>query len=137
MSREPEDIRYLTAEDVYQIHEEIIEEDEESTPGVVNEGNVEYALEFIEHGSFGQKPGTVHEKAACLMRIIASGHEFADGNKRTALNTTETFLVLNGYRFEYGDEVRVLLRDFATEGEVDIERVVQYIEESTRRIDDR
>jgi len=63
--------------------------------------------------------------------VLASGHGFADGNKRTALNATETFLALNGYRFEYGDEVRVLLRDFATEGEVDMDHVVRYIKEAT------
>lgn len=132
MPREPEDdIRYLTVEEVYRIHGEIIEEDEGSTAGVVNEGSVGYALDFIRHGDFGQKPETVPEKAAHLMRLIASGHEFADGNKRTALNATETFLALNGYRFEYCDEVRVLLRDFATEGEVDMDHVVRYIEEAT------
>jgi death-on-curing protein len=65
------------------------------------------------------------------MRLIASGHEFADGNKRTALNATETFLVLNGYSFDYGDEVRVLLRDFATEGKVNMDHVVRYIEQAT------
>lgn len=132
MARESEDdVRYLTVEDVYRIHDEIIEEDEGSTPGVVNEGNIEYALEFIRHGDSGQESETVHEKAAHLMRLIASGHGFADGNKRTALNATETFLALNGHSFDYGDEVRVLLRDFATEGEVDMNHVVRYIEEAT------
>ena len=132
VSREPEDeVRYLTVEEIYRIHDEIIREDEGSSPGVVNEGNVEYALKFIRHGVSGQKPETVPEKAAHLMRLIASGHEFTDGNKRTALNATETFLALNGYSFDYGDEVRVLLRDFATEGEVDMDHVVRYIEEAT------
>jgi len=132
VARESEDdVRYLTVEEVHRIHDEIIEEDEGSTAGVVNEGNVDYALDFIRNGGSGQKPETVAEKAAHLMRLIASGHEFADGNKRTALNATETFLALNGYRFEYGEEVRVLLRDFATEGEVDMDHVVRYIEEAT------
>lgn len=130
--REPEDdIRYPTVEEVYRIHDEIIKEDEGSTPGVVNEGNVEYALDFIQSRGFGQELETIHEKAAHLMRLIASGHEFADGNKRTALNTTETFLALNGYSFDYGDEVRVLLRDFATEDKVNMDYVVRYIEEAT------
>jgi death-on-curing protein len=130
--REPEDeVRYLTVEEVYRIHDEIIEEDEGSTTGVVNEGNVEYALDFIRHGDFGQEHEAIHKKAAHLMLLIASGHEFADGNKRTALNATETFLALNGYGLEYGEEVRVLLRDFATEGEVGMDHVVRYIEEAT------
>jgi len=132
VSRESDDeIRYLTVEEIYSIHDEIINEDEGSTPGVVNEGNVEYALDFIRYGDSGQKPETVHKKAAHLMRLIASGHEFADGNKRTALNATETFLALNGHRFKHGDEVRVLLRDFATEGGVDMNHVVRYIEDAT------
>ena len=125
------EVRYLTVEEIYRIHDGIIKEDVGSSPGVVNEGNVEYALDMIQHGVPGQKPETVPEKAAHLMRLIASGHEFADGNKRTALNATETFLALNGYSFDYGDEVRVLLRDFATEGEVNMDHVVRYIEATT------
>ena len=132
--RETEDeIQYLTVEDIYRIHDEIIEEGNGSSPGVVNEGNVEYALYFVRHGGSGGKPETVPEKAAHLMRLIASGHEFADGNKRTALNATETFLALNGYSFDYGDEVRILLRDYATEGEVNMNHVVRYIEATTNK----
>jgi Prophage maintenance system killer protein len=61
------------------------------------------------------------------MRLIVAGHPFVDGNKRTALRTVVVFYILNGYTFDYGDEVRALLHRFATdEASVDIDAAVIY-----------
>ena len=37
------------------------------------------------------------EEAAALLESLANNHPFVDGNKRTALAVTDTFLHLNGY----------------------------------------
>ncbi len=37
------------------------------------------------------------EEAAALMESLAMNHPFVDGNKRTALDATDTFLHLNGH----------------------------------------
>ncbi len=37
------------------------------------------------------------EEAAALMESLANNHPFVDGNKRTALAVTDTFLRLNGH----------------------------------------
>ena len=60
-------------------------------------------------GFFSEVPETIHEKAVHLMRLLVADHPFVDGNKRTALRTVVVFYVLNGYTFDYSDEIRALL----------------------------
>ncbi len=83
--------------------------------------------------SFGEVPSTIHEKAVQLMRLLVANHPFVDGNKRTALRTVVVFYILNGYTFEYGDEIRALLRRFAIdEAAVDTETAVIYFRACAR-----
>lgn len=66
------------------------------------------------------------------MRLLAANHPFVDGNKRTALNTTVVFYLSNGYEFEYGEDIKTLLKLLATnERLIDTEEVVAYFEELT------
>ncbi|PHQ47182.1 death on curing protein [Halorubrum sp. C3] len=68
------------------------------------------------------------------MRLLVADHPFVDGNKRTALRTVVVFYMLNGYTFEYGDEIRALLHRFATaESDVDIATAVVYFRACARR----
>lgn len=124
----PIDIKYPTVEDVYGIHAAVVENDPDASEGIIHEGQVNYALSFIEEGHFGEIPETVHEKAAHLMRLLAANHEFADGNKRTALATTAAFYWANGFYFEYEDEeIRTLLKVFSVlERVVDVNEVAEY-----------
>lgn len=133
MSREPfHDILYPTVDEIVAIHQDIINEDEDAESGILNDGQIEYVVEFIEHGHFGEVPETIHEKAVSLLRLLAANHPFADGNKRTALNTTWTFYVMNGYYFDYGEEIKAILKLFAVmERMVDEEEVVDYFEDIT------
>lgn len=103
-------IQYPTVEEILSIHERIIEEDADSEPGIENEQKVEFALDYVEHGHFGNVPETIHEKAFHLMRLLAANHWFVDGNKRTALNTVVVFYAMNGRRLEYGEDVRSMLK---------------------------
>jgi len=62
------------------------------------------------------------------MRLLVAEHLSADRNKRTALRTVVIFYMLNGYAFEYGDEIRTLLHRFATdEAAVDTDTAVIYL----------
>jgi len=59
-----------------------------------------------------------------------------DGNKRTALNTVVVFYLLNGYRFEYDDEIRELLKQFGTdETTVEEDHVLEYLRTHTIEVD--
>lgn len=118
---------YLSQQDILDIHSDIVQGDDKSSTGVLHSGDIDYALNSIEHGYFGQYPETIHEKSAHLIRLLAANHAFVDGNKRTALNTTWAFYFLNGYYLNYGEEIKALLNTFAVnESFVDLQAVVSH-----------
>ncbi|WP_247731084.1 type II toxin-antitoxin system death-on-curing family toxin [Halovivax limisalsi] len=128
------DLDYPSADLVLDIHEQIVEEGDETEPGVRSVEAIESALQYVSEGFFGKRPGTIHEKAIHLMRLLVADHPFVDGNKRTALRTVVVFYLMNGYTFEYGDEMRALLHRFATdESAVDTETAVIYVRACARR----
>lgn len=121
---------YPSVSDIMGIHDDIIEEDEDASEGVLDAGSIDFAVQMIEHGHFGQVPETIHEKAFELMRLLAANHGFADGNKRTALNTTWTFYAMNGLYFDYGEEIKAILKLLAVKEEmVDKSEAVSYFSE--------
>jgi death-on-curing protein len=127
---------YPSVDDVLNIHEDIVSEYPDTSPGVRNSGDVEFALEFISQGSFGEVPDTIHEKAFHLLRLLVANHPFVDANKRTALNTAVVFYLLNGYRFEYDDEIGGILKQFGTdETTVDEVDVLEYLRTNTADVD--
>lgn len=127
---------YPSVDDVLDIHEDIVSEYPDTSPGIQSPGDIEFALEYISEGSFGSVPETIHEKAFHLLRLLVANHPFVDGNKRTALNTTTVFYLLNGLQFEYDDEIREILRQFGTdETTVDEDYVLEYLRTRTTEVD--
>lgn len=123
---------YPSVEDVVTVHDDIVVEYPDTPAGVRNRGDIEFALNYIEEGSFGSAPETIHEKAYHLLRLLVANHPFVDANKRTALNVTVVFYFLNGYRFEYDDEVRTILKRFGTdEAAVDEADTINYLRSHT------
>lgn len=128
--------RYPSVEDVLSIHDDIVSEYSDTQAGVQTRGDVEFVLNYIERGSFGAAPETIHEKAFHLLRLLVTNHPFVDANKRTALNTTVVFYFLNGYRFTYDAEIRSILKQFGTdETSVDEMETVKYLRSHTEQID--
>lgn len=127
------DIEYPTADDIHDIHDAVVARDLENTdPGVKSGGDIDFAVSYISEGYYGKAPDGIHEKAAHLMRLVAAGHAYTDGNKRTALESVELFYDLNGCRFDFGHEVEDILEEFATDAEmVDIDSVVSYLDDHT------
>ncbi len=127
---------YPSVEDVLNIHEDIISEYSDTNSGVQSRGDIAFALEYVSEGSFGSVPETIHETAFHLLRLLVANHPFVDGNKRTALNTTTVFYLLNGYQFEYDDEIREILTKFGTdEKAVDKHDVLEYLRAHTTEVD--
>ena len=124
------DLVYPTVEDVLAIHEAVVASDRETEAGVRSPETVESALIYVSEGYFGEAPDPIHETAAHLMRLLAAEHPFVDGNKRTALNTADIIYEINGYEFDHGDDVRAILKRFATdERNVDMSGVIAYCRE--------
>ncbi|WP_042664909.1 type II toxin-antitoxin system death-on-curing family toxin [Haloferax sp. ATB1] len=132
MDEESESISYLSAADIRDIHELIVESNAETTAGISSPGDIEYAVEHIQEGHFGQVPESLHEKTFQLLRLIAANHPFVDGNKRTALMSTRIFYALNGRRFDYDREIKEILKALATdESSVNEDDVIEYLRAHT------
>jgi death-on-curing protein len=131
-----DEFSYPTPQDILVMHEEIVSNDPKSTEGVRKPDAPESALRYISEGYFGEVPETIHEKATHLMRLLVSDHPFVDGNKRTALNSTATFYAMNGYYFDYDDEIKDILKSFAGDEDVDVDQVINRCEELTRPVEE-
>jgi death-on-curing protein len=126
----PDDIEYPSAVEIHTIHEGVVARDSETEPGTRTPEAVDSALTYISEGFFGERPETIHEKAAHLMRLIAADHPYVDGNKRTALGAAAYLYDLNGYNFQADDRVRKYLRAFATDADdTDVDAVIDYLRE--------
>ena len=126
---------YPSVEDVLAIHDDIVAEYTETPPGEKDRGDIEFALNYVEERRFGTGPESIHGKAYHLLRLLVANHPFVDANKRTALNTVVVFYFLNGYRFDYDDEIRTILKQFGTdESAVDEEEVLEYLRSHTEAL---
>lgn len=127
---------YPSVDDVLALHDDIVSEYPQTQEGVKRRGDIAFALHYIQEGTFDTRPETIHEKAFNLLRLLVANHPFVDGNKRTALNTTVVFYFLNGYRFDYDDEIRPILKRFGTdEASVAADTVIDYLEAHTETLD--
>jgi death-on-curing protein len=70
MDEESESISYVSAADIRDIHELIVEASAETTAGISSPGDLEYVLEHIQEGHFGQVAESIHEKAFQLLRLM-------------------------------------------------------------------
>ncbi len=132
MGEDSESISYLSTDDIQAIHGLIVEANAETTAGATSPGDIEYAVEHVQKGQFGQGPESLHEKAFQLLRLIAANHPFVDGNKRTALMSTRIFYALNGLRFDYDRDIKEILKALATdESSVDADDVLAYLRAHT------
>ena len=125
---------YPSVELILDLHDQIVAEGDTTESGVRSEAAITSAIQYSSEGFFGEVPETIHDKAIHLMRLLVADHPFVDGNKRTALRTVAVFYMLNGYTFDYGDEIRALLHRFATdEAAVDTDTAVIYFRACARR----
>lgn len=127
---------YPSVNDVLAIHDDIVSEYADTPSGVRKQGDIAFALKYIEEGAFGTVPETIHEKAFHLLRLLVANHPFVDANKRTALNAVVVFYFLNGYRFEYDDEIRSILKRLGTdESTLNEAELIEYLHLHTTETD--
>ncbi len=90
-------IRYLTREEVLELHRLVVEQSGGLT-GIRDIGGVDSALAQPQLTFGGQELYLdVAEKAAALGFSLVCNHPFLDGNKRVGHAAMETFLILNGW----------------------------------------
>lgn len=91
-------MRYLTAEELLNIHSVIIDETGGSH-GVRDAGTIASLEELPRQTAFGSELyPSIWIKAAVYIRSTIFNHPYVDGNKRSAFASADVFLQLNGYR---------------------------------------
>lgn len=97
-------IRYLSLEDVLLLHHLSIEK-AGGSHGLRDPGLLDAAVHRPQATFSGEDLyPSIFDKAGALCHSLIKNHAFVDGNKRTSLLSAMTFLELNGYRFECGQD---------------------------------
>jgi death on curing protein len=90
---------FLTKADIIAIHEEQIERFGGAS-GLRDEGALEAAIFRPQSGYYKD----LIEEATALWESLSQNHAFVDGNKRTAFDSLDTFLVINNARLTASPE---------------------------------
>lgn len=97
-------MKYLTTEDVLLLHHLSIEESSGSH-GLRDAGLLDAAVHRPQATFDGEDLYlTIFDKAGALCHSLIKNHAFVDGNKRTSLLSSMTYLELNGYCFSCNQE---------------------------------
>lgn len=98
-------ITFLSTLQIIQIHDLQIEIHGGGLPGIRDHNLLESAV-CAPRATFGQEflHRSVFTMAAAYFLSLAKNHAFNDGNKRTALSATTTFLQLNGIALQVDDD---------------------------------
>lgn len=102
------EIKWLLEEAVYAIHNRQIAE-HGGSEGLRDEGLLLSALARPQNLlAYSDETPDISQLAAALAYGIAKNHPFIDGNKRTALVVSRTFLLLNNFQLEANQEDKYL-----------------------------
>lgn len=93
-----EQIRYLTLAEVIAIHDEVLRRLGSPPQGLRDEGALESAIMRPQMAAW-YEGADILRRAALLAVGISQAQAFVDGNKRTALQTLDTFLWINGWAY--------------------------------------
>jgi death-on-curing protein len=122
-------IHYLSASEVVQINDDILEGDAMIRDlHLLDSALLRPALVLFGEPQFP----SVMDKAAALMHSLAYHHLFYDGNKRTAVRAVALFLSKNGYTLDYQVE-----RDYdyileVAKGHQSVEQIAEWLSVHSR-----
>lgn len=85
------DFKYLTKEDICELHTDILEE-VGGTPGIREEGGIDKLVEFVQNDWYYP---TLEDKLTYIIYGLCTGHYFYDVNKRISIVAGRQFLIIN------------------------------------------
>jgi death on curing protein len=97
--------------------------------GVRDLGLLESALARPQNIHAYEPDADIPRLAAALVYGIAKNHPFIDGNKRTSLVATRTFLVLNGFELDASPQDKYLTFLSLAEGSLSEEDLAAWLRE--------
>jgi len=121
------EIKWFLEEAVYIIHKRQITE-HGGSDGLRDEGLLLSALARPQNLlAYSKEPPDIAQLAAALAYGIAKNHPFIDGNKRTALVVSRTFLLLNSFNLNASQEEKYLTFLKLAEGNLSEEELAEWI----------
>lgn len=126
----PDEVLFLTSDEVLAIHEALIREFG-GPAGVRDHGLLESALFRPRTGYYAD----LAEIATALFESLLMNHSFVDGNKRVAFFATDVFLRLNGWRLEVEpDSAHSFLVGLLERGECNFEHLLPWTRDHLVRL---
>ena len=116
---------HLTALQVIVCHDENISR-YGGLPGIVDPTKVEVLIERVRNYEIYEGLTDVFALAAMYCVAIARGHDFFDGNNRSAINCTYAFLKMNGVRTSVPEDLEETVIKVAT-GEMTATEFAAYL----------
>lgn len=121
---------YLTAIEALAIHDDQINR-YGGTDGVRDPGLLEAALFRPQTGYYTD----LIQEAAALWESISQNHPFIDGNKRTALAATCTFLNINNVQITAdAEEIYAFISGLYVAGDFTFDRLEEWLRDNTTEI---
>lgn len=118
-------MKYLSAADVYFIHEQVIGSNE--LQGMASNKSIEAILARIDNRIAYGMITDKFELAACYACYIAVGHAFNEVNKRTAFVTMDSCLTINGVQLEFNAVEAGNMMVKAAQGVVDEQQLANWL----------
>lgn len=129
-------MKYLTVKDIIKINAKLITTvSSGELIGLKDAAALDMAVNQPQQEVFGEELyPTIYDKASILAINLAKRHPFQNGNKRTALVSMITFLMMNGYTTSFTQEeaVQFILNITTSSQEFDLmkEEVAHFLETS-------
>lgn len=132
MGRTGKPLIYLNEDEVLEINRRVIAESggfySAENDNLANPGSLRYILEAVQGSFFGvDRLPTVFHKAAAYAWEIIIAHTFNDGNKRTGMFVSRSFLWLNGYTLTWDKDDVVSMALSLAKREVTPDQFAQWI----------
>lgn len=123
-----EEPKFLSLEDVLLIHAHGIEE-HGGASGIRDRGAVESAVD-APRNLHAYEEAEIPVLAAAYLFSLCRNHGFVDGNKRVALRTADTFLILHGILLAITNEQAVEATINVATGEWDRSELADFFEKN-------
>lgn len=120
--------KFLDVEAVVAIHRIVLDRSpfSDEDPNIFNSDVLESTVNGVCQTMFGELLNpTIYEQAAAYLFGLSNGHPFANGNKRTALIATISFLQMNSYRLTLSQTEAIQLTVDAAAGTISKEDIVE------------
>jgi death-on-curing protein len=126
-------MKFLQIKDILLLHNMVIDATGGSH-GLSDLGLLESAVGRMSASYDGEDLyPTIFLKAAALLHSLLMNHPFVDGNKRTAMYSSMTFLELNGYTMIAEQESVVKFALQVENDKLEVDEIASWLEKHTKK----